>query len=830
MESPTIAPPESLADAPTKGNAPTKAQIKQSMFIKCLNGFELENKIESLEQLDDGIVFSEILRDLDPEISLPTLTKPAVKWVDKTANLEAVFKALDKYLYGMPDLEWLARSYDPRKIARNFEDVNGLCEVAAVIIYASVKGPHVGRLVPAMRANMSETESALLMQTLEAKDKENRVMASSNKAAAAPKKSLDTTDSTRDLELQMEEDRARMLMLQKQNADLNTRLDHAQLACEDLKDRNAALLGELDDARKSQSGNADARIKYLENHIRELDELIATQEMTISEDKEALARCRNEIAQLSKTAEKAQSLEDEVKVLTNENAELSKKANVAARYKDKLERLKHSEKDIETLNYVISGLEDKVKILEKEQLRAEAQEKIIGNYREWQQRHETDLNDMREQKNMLADQLAHRTQELQRLLDQRALDESLINELREQIAGNGDVPLSPSPEPGAQRDESQHEVAALKLEIQKIKAENNLLRNNMGIASATDQLRAELEASKRNEARLTDKLHEVRKDYAVAQDQLQGLLNNTTDEGYVRIMDKADDPLFLINLDANEYRSQLFRDLQRTMFQSRQDRDKAQEQSRKLEAEVKDRDRELLALKTDCMLLYHPAYRGSKLTNLNHHFADKVATQSSVDALEELKKTDQLISNSLRDELDSLRTAFDSLKLDTQEQQKQLIEALVSREKLRKELEDANNGAQQTAAEGLAGLDRDASNELMQKQAEKLEKLKEKCQSLLAVSSANSGCIGISQEATTDAVTCPVKTICGNSSTKAGVVGWLPSLNHPVSQPSGCRKSKIQLDLDMEERDHRMPEDARFSEKGWLKTFNLGKKSAVATL
>ncbi|KAH9434441.1 hypothetical protein MCOR27_006108 [Pyricularia oryzae] len=687
MESPTIAPPDSLADAPTKGNAPTKAQIKQSMFIKCLNGFELENKIESLEQLDDGIVFSEILRDLDPEISLPTLTKPAVKWVDKTANLEAVFKALDKYLYGMPDLEWLARSYDPRKIARNFEDVNGLCEVAAVIIYASVKGPHVGRLVPAMRANMSETESALLMQTLEAKDKENRVMASSNKAAAAPKKSLDTTDSTRDLELQMEEDRARMLMLQKQNADLNTRLDHAQLACEDLKDRNAALLGELDDARKSQSGNADARIKYLENHIRELDELIATQEMTISEDKEALARCRNEIAQLSKTAEKAQSLEDEVKVLTNENAELSKKANVAARYKDKLERLKHSEKDIETLNYVISGLEDKVKILEKEQLRAEAQEKIIGNYREWQQRHETDLNDMREQKNMLADQLAHRTQELQRLLDQRALDESLINELREQIAGNGDVPLSPSPEPGAQRDESQHEVAALKLEIQKIKAENNLLRNNMGIASATDQLRAELEASKRNEARLTDKLHEVRKDYAVAQDQLQGLLNNTTDEG-----------------------SQLFRDLQRTMFQSRQDRDKAQEQSRKLEAEVKDRDRELLALKTDY----------------------KVATQSSVDALEELKKTDQLISNSLRDELDSLRTAFDSLKLDTQEQQKQLIEALVSREKLRKELEDANNGAQQTAAEGLAGLDRDASNELMQKQAEKLEKLKEKCQSLLA--------------------------------------------------------------------------------------------------
>lgn len=687
MESPTIAPPESLADAPTKGNAPTKAQIKQSMFIKCLNGFELENKIESLEQLDDGIVFSEILRDLDPEISLPTLTKPAVKWVDKTANLEAVFKALDKYLYGMPDLEWLARSYDPRKIARNFEDVNGLCEVAAVIIYASVKGPHVGRLVPAMRANMSETESALLMQTLEAKDKENRVMASSNKAAAAPKKSLDTTDSTRDLELQMEEDRARMLMLQKQNADLNTRLDHAQLACEDLKDRNAALLGELDDARKSQSGNADARIKYLENHIRELDELIATQEMTISEDKEALARCRNEIAQLSKTAEKAQSLEDEVKVLTNENAELSKKANVAARYKDKLERLKHSEKDIETLNYVISGLEDKVKILEKEQLRAEAQEKIIGNYREWQQRHETDLNDMREQKNMLADQLAHRTQELQRLLDQRALDESLINELREQIAGNGDVPLSPSPEPGAQRDESQHEVAALKLEIRKIKAENNLLRNNMGIASATDQLRAELEASKRNEARLTDKLHEVRKDYAVAQDQLQGLLNNTTDEG-----------------------SQLFRDLQRTMFQSRQDRDKAQEQSRKLEAEVKDRDRELLALKTDY----------------------KVATQSSVDALEELKKTDQLISNSLRDELDSLRTAFDSLKLDTQEQQKQLIEALVSREKLRKELEDANNGAQQTAAEGLAGLDRDASNELMQKQAEKLEKLKEKCQSLLA--------------------------------------------------------------------------------------------------
>lgn len=125
------------------------------------------------------------------------------------------------------------------------------------------------------------------------------------------------------------------------------------------------------------------------------------------------------------------------------------------------------------------------------------------------------------------------------------------------------------------------------------------------------------------------------------------------------------------------------------------------EQARKLisslEAQLADKNREVLALQTDL----------------------SAVQKDSIAALEELKSTDKLISTSLTSELERQREEYSFIMNERDALKSQLIEALLANDKLRKE-SDENKDLQDGTALSTDGDGSDAAK----KAAEKVEKLR----------------------------------------------------------------------------------------------------------
>lgn len=107
--------------------------------------------------------------------------------------------------------------------------------------------------------------------------------------------------------------------------------------------------------------------------------------------------------------------------------------------------------------------------------------------------------------------------------------------------------------------------------------------------------------------------------------------------------------------------------------------------------------------------------------------------KDGISALDELKSTDKLISESLKAELDRLREELAFVSNERESQKTQLIDALLAKDKFRKDAEEAKE-LQETTALSTANQD---SSEAAKKAAEKIEKLRDRLIERKQVSSAN---------------------------------------------------------------------------------------------
>jgi protein HOOK3 len=96
--------------------------------------------------------------------------------------------------------------------------------------------------------------------------------------------------------------------------------------------------------------------------------------------------------------------------------------------------------------------------------------------------------------------------------------------------------------------------------------------------------------------------------------------------------------------------------------------------------------------------------------------------QDEIDAIEDLKATNEIITSSLNNDLQLLQTRHKNLITDYDQQRAHLVDALLDRENLRKEIETARKGRLATAPE-LVENDLDAAKE--EKAKATLQSLKE---------------------------------------------------------------------------------------------------------
>ncbi|KAI1160037.1 hypothetical protein F5B18DRAFT_634237 [Nemania serpens] len=514
-----------------------------------------------------------------------------------------------------------------------------------------------------------------ILHEVEAKLDQDTVATDSDGATATSSARLDAdlAHEAAISDLQREAEEAR-----RQAGGLRVRLDRLQDNYDDLVRKHEELQDENEHLHKqleSEAGNFDRH--RLQRHLKENEMLIANLENernSLIDEREHLLKDK---ARLEAATQKAELLVDENQELKAKNEELSKKANMADNLRKKVEASKYLEAELTSLRNDRMDLSKTYDQLTYANSKIETLKRESEAYASKMQGYEIDIANMRDQKLALVSQNQDMIMRLTELEQRSQLDEAVVKDLQEKILmldPSAVVDDSLSAHPTSLEDElsdSNNMISMRNLEVQRLQAENAVLKN---IGSETDkgQLVQEMEDLRNSRLAIQEKYNDIFERFTVSQKQIDTLIQGMSGEG-------------------EEAYSNL-----RTQVLAEQSRSKQLE--RQLEStkeQLADKERALLEARGD-------------LTAVE---------KSTLDALEELKKTDATISVSLRRELEMERNKNKLLKDDSEAMQKQLLTAFIEKDELRREAEQANRELQKAADGETVSTD-------YIKQSEKMEKLR----------------------------------------------------------------------------------------------------------
>jgi protein HOOK3 len=459
-------------------------------------------------------------------------------------------------------------------------------------------------------------------------------------------------------------------------------MSHEELRFE--KEKNDREIEILRKATQDGANSAET-VKILETRVHEQMDIIARNEETIRNHERIKTQLELEVERLTQRANLVDELRDQVAEFKHKAEEFEKKANTADRFKQKLESQQHLVKELQNLQYEKGDLQERYKALLEDNERHARTRKAEDELTKMITQSERDLWDERSHKNQLLQDLTRLEEENIRLQGQRAHDESVIQSLQEQlqeggIAGSSEDQLggdggisnledellnatnddAPPPKPNPNQS----------LELSRLKAENELLRATMGSKS-----RRELEEEKDKNERLIKNYNDIFERHALAQNQIEILMGNLSDEG-----------------------TTAFQNIRQRNIQLESDLEAAKKRVAELENQNADQARELLTVKTDL----------------------SAVGKDAVEALNDLKNTDNLVAKSLQSELERLRAKHTAVIEERDIHKSQLVEALLAKESLTKAA--AQDG--KVIPDSLA-QDPDIV-EGRKNQSEKIEKLRER--------------------------------------------------------------------------------------------------------
>ncbi|KAH6997071.1 hypothetical protein EDB80DRAFT_584565 [Ilyonectria destructans] len=683
---------------------PTYSPSAQAALLRASNRvFEPKTTADSLAELADGIVLGHILHELDPEFNPSELDQSpsTTRYLTNKRNIQMVYKGLFRFIRRqVPELGCQAKKFDYHGIAENPEP-QGISQLLAVMLSAAAMGPDNQRFVPRIQNGLDKQTQAEIMQII----RTMQLDINNSKGDDDLDEAIDAVMEARDIDLLVEEQNAALrqqLDLTKKNlSDYITRLEYLQQSHEELKYEKEKNDRELEVLRKATQDGANSAesIKVLEAQVHEQMEIIARNEELIRKYERNLAHLESEVQRLTQKSIEADELRDQVMEWKHKAEELEKKANTAERYKQKLESQQHLVREVQNLQYEKAELQDQLRSLTSDHERSDRTRKAEDELTKMITQSEQHLWDERHQKTQLMKDMTALEEEVVRLRARQSHDENFIKDLQEQLQNNSEPQGGIPGDSGAAFNlEDELNSAAedgqvnLPLELSRLKAENALLRSTVGSTGDTMTLRKELDEEKRQRAHLQQSFNDIFEKHAVAQDQIEALIKNMTDEGLVRALEESTGTNILTG---EYYRTQAFVNLRTQCMQANFELEQSRKQAKDLEAQVADQGRELLDARTQLSAL----------------------GKDSIEALNEFKNTDRLIRESLKGELDRVRQELGYSGAERDARETQLVEALLEKDKLRKAVEESKELQDATPS--------DADNsEAGKKNGEKVEKLR----------------------------------------------------------------------------------------------------------
>ncbi|TGJ79465.1 hypothetical protein E0Z10_g9315 [Xylaria hypoxylon] len=726
-------------------------------------------KAKKLEQLFDGTFFSALLEILDPDYS-PTRFEQSLaasKTGDETRrSMHIVHISLIDFARRLcSKIEPLIKIIDFQALDRDPTRV-GMSEVNISLPTppsASPRGPLYSLWDPGKYRHDAKTylqvlliflcaacfhkdnsQYIILVQELDPKyqssifqiitevdgklDQDNVTVDSGNATATTSARAdADLAHEAAIADLQREAEEAK-----RQAGNLRVRLDRLQDNYDELVRKHEELQDENEHLHKqieSEAGNFDRH--RLQRHLKENEVLIAN----LENERNSLIEERQQIlkdkARLEAASQKAELLVDENQELKAKNEELSKKANMADNLRKKVEASKHLEAELATLRNDRMDLAKTYDQLTYANSKIETLKRESEAYASKMQGYEIDIANMRDQKLALVSQNQDIMIRLSELEQRSQLDEAVVKDLQEKV-----LMLDPSAvmddslaRPTSLEDElndSSNMISMRNLELQRLQAENAVLKSAVGSETDKGQLIQEMEKLRTSRQAIQDKYNDIFERFTVGQKQIDTLIQNLSEKGLVETIqacyDMAPDTKWLMS---DYFREEAYSNL-RTQVLAEQSRSKQFERQLEIiKEQLADKERALLETRGDCKAIFIEYV-------LNKEDADNegkvtAVEKSSLDALTELKNTDGMIGASLRAELEMERRKYNLLKDESEAMQKQLLAAFIEKDELRREAELANRELQKAADGQTVGTD-------YIKQSEKMEKLRTRYKQLQQVS------------------------------------------------------------------------------------------------
>ncbi|CAH0020449.1 unnamed protein product [Clonostachys rhizophaga] len=660
----------------------------QTALLNAVNRmFDLGRTVHSLDELNNGVILGQILHELDQDFDPSNLetSQGTSKYLTNKRNIQTIYKGLFRFIRRqIPELGCQAKKVDYHAIAEN-PDAHGISQLLAVMVSAAAMGPDNKRYIPKIQRSLDRDTQAEIMQILQIVQQDIAASEGDQDLDEA----IDAVMEARDMDLLVEEQNAALrqqLEATKKNlSDYITRLEYLQLSHEELRYEKEKNDRELEILRKATQDGANSAesVKVLEAQVHEQMEIIARNEETIRAHERTKAQLESEVQRLTQKSIQADDLRDQVIEWKHKAEELEKKANTADRYKQKLESQQHLVKEVQNLQYEKADLQEQLRSLVDDRERNSRTRQAEDELTKMITQSEQHLWDERSQKNQLIRDVAALEEELMRLKAQRTHDESYIQDLQEQIqhGGSTEAPTQGEESLGveglslnlaAELDNASNDGQPLiPLELSRLKAENDLLRRTMGSSGDAALLRRELEDERNQREHLQNNFNEIFEKHTLAQGQIDALMEDKIGE-----------------------EAQAFRDLRTRSDQLEENLEKAQRRLEQLENVNADQTRELVTVKTQL----------------------SAVEKDQTEAIDDLKKTDVLVSESLQGELVRLREKYNFAISERDAHKSQLVEALLEKDRLRKGSEEGKD---------LDAKDSDGP-EISSKGAEKIEKLRER--------------------------------------------------------------------------------------------------------
>ena len=321
---------------------------KQIALLEWINTFNLPEDIKSLNELSDGHVFWDILRDVDPTYftsSLPESRRNTTKWISRYENLKTLHKTLVSYISEECEQKLFALRVGEglQAIAQDASELE-LIELFLLVLQATIRSPRKEQYIMRM-VSLSSASMQILKGMIEDREAVEESDDQQDDAHATPL--TFAADPGLELEERLGEIMAKNEHLKQENHELQDGMRNLDERLIRLQENNHVLQQRLTEAEDCLQNGVDFNDKDgrstrdLESKIKQQENDFADQETRFAQQtrtSEALQKkIDNMEASLNSSTRKAQDARDELNEVRRERDTLTKKANMVDKLKQQLQ-------------------------------------------------------------------------------------------------------------------------------------------------------------------------------------------------------------------------------------------------------------------------------------------------------------------------------------------------------------------------------------------------------------------------------------------------------------------------------------------------------------